>query len=141
MRVSKCSNNNVYILLNARIMFLVHTGVTRIFCNAIYNVLAKYLDHQTRIPRTQLQFWHSIRGIRQKMCICFDTVCDLMRLFETQADSSSTSLEEGGGGHKRQGRLRVPCILGKWSALSSFRKTNPWECESGQTYRDGNCRL
>lgn len=66
MRVSKCSSNKVCrVLLNARIMFPARTGATRIF-DAIYGVLAKYLDHQTRIP--ELQFWHTIRGIHQSVC-------------------------------------------------------------------------
>lgn len=61
------------------------TGATEDL-HAIYSVLAKYLGHQSRIPGTQLQFWHPIRGIHQSVCICSDAVCDLMRLFETQAD-------------------------------------------------------
>lgn len=61
--------------------------------HVIYGELAEYPDHQIRIPRTQLQFWHSIRGIHQRMCICSDTVWDLMRLFETQ--NSLSTFEEG----------------------------------------------
>lgn len=109
MPISKCSSNNAHIYIVAfyrtRGLRFSPVWARRGSSCVIYSVLAKYLDHQTRIPRTHLQFWHSIRGIHRWACICSDAVCDLMHLFETQSDSSSTS-EEGVGEIRRTRKIK-----------------------------------
>lgn len=86
----------------------------------------KYLVHQACISKTQLQY-----GIRYeeyiRVCIYSDAVCDLMRLFVAEGDDSSTFARWM---RKIEGRV-----------VSSFRKTNSQDRESGQMYWDGNRRL